>query len=140
MSLLCQFLHRERTAEILLYPAVGFVNFIRLDTPLSGTVLTFSQQQDFLALSVEFTPHDAVTAVIGLDNDLTGEGLDEEAMSSADEAVIQSVYRLFSAMNRTVRSEFLRKNIMLEDIACRRIRRNIINDFPILDIEYCPAM
>ena len=37
-------------------------------------------------------------------------------MSSADEAVIQSVYRLFSAMNRTVRSEFLRKNIMQEVI------------------------
>ena len=96
----------------------GQYSISKIDTPLSGTVLTFSDQQDFVALSIEFAAHDVVTAVLGLDNDLTekilGENMDEQEMSISDNMVIQSVYRLFSAMNQKVRSEFLRKNIMQE--------------------------
>lgn len=96
----------------------GQYSISKIDTPLSGTVLTFSDRQDFMALSIEFAAHDVVTAVLGLDNDLTkkilGENMDEQEMSISDNMVIQSVYRLFSAMNQKVRSEFLRKNIMQE--------------------------
>ncbi|HIZ55519.1 MAG TPA: AraC family transcriptional regulator [Firmicutes bacterium] len=98
----------------------GQYSISKIDTPLSGTVLTFSEQQDFLALSIEFTTHDIITAVLDLDNDLIkkimGEDMEEQEMSISDLAVIQSVDRLFCAMNQTVRSEFLRKNIMQEVI------------------------
>lgn len=60
----------------------GQYSVSKIDTPLSGTVLTFSEQRDFLALAVEFTPNDVITEVLELDNELTerimGEKLKEE--------------------------------------------------------------
>lgn len=98
----------------------GQYSVSKIDMPLSGTVLTFSQQGDFLALAIEFTAHDVITSVLNLDNDLTGkimgEALDARTMSAADSAVPESVYRLFSVVNRTVPSEFMRKNILREVI------------------------
>lgn len=110
-----------------LYTPSGIMDYVegqysisQIDTPLSGTVLTFSSRQDFLALSVEFTVFDIITAVLGLDNDLTekiiSENMYEQAMSLSDKAVVQSVYRLFSIGKKAVPSEFLRKNIMQEVI------------------------
>lgn len=94
----------------------GQYSISQIDTPLSGTVLTFSEQRDFLALSVEFTAHEVVTAILGLDNELTdkimGEKLEEEAVSAADAAVIDAVSRLFPGGKQASRSEFLRKNMM----------------------------
>ena len=79
-----------------------------------------SKQSDFLALSVEFSTNDVITTAIHLDKDLTekllGKGMDEQEMALADDAVIQSVLRLFTAMNQTIRSEFLRKNSMQQVI------------------------
>ncbi len=83
----------------------GQYSISKIDTPLSGTVLMPSQQQDFLALSVAFTSHDVITAVLNFDNDLLekimDETMQEQEMSAADGAVLQSVPRLFEAMNRT---------------------------------------
>ena len=60
----------------------GQYSISKIDTPLSGTVLTFSDYQDFLAVSLEFTANDIITAVLDLDNDLTekimGKKLDEK--------------------------------------------------------------
>ncbi len=94
-----------------LYTPSGIMDYVegqysisQIDTPLSGTVLTFSSRQDFLALSVEFTVFDIITAVLGLDNDLTeqiiSENMYEQVMSLSDKAVVQSVYRLFSIGKR----------------------------------------
>lgn len=98
----------------------GQYSVSKIDTPISGTVLTFSEQQDFLAISVEFTVNDVITTVLNLDNDLTEKIMnnqqDSQLMSVADNAVIESVYRIFSVMNQTVPSEFIRKNIMREVI------------------------
>lgn len=61
-----------------LYTPSGIMDYMagqysvsKIDTPLSGTVLTFSEQQDFLALAVEFTPGDVISEVLDLDNGLT---------------------------------------------------------------------
>lgn len=98
----------------------GQYSVSKIDTPLSGTVLAFSKQQDFLALAVEFTPNDVITEVLELDNELTerimGEKLKEEEMSVSDREVLRSVYRIFSVMNKSLPSEFIRKNIMREVI------------------------
>lgn len=46
----------------------GQYSVSKIDTPLMGTVLNFSVEKDFLALSVEFTLNDVITTVLSLDN------------------------------------------------------------------------
>lgn len=110
-----------------LYTPSGIMDYMagqysvsKIDTPLSGTVLASSEQHDFLALVVEVTPNDVITEVLDLDNELTerimGEKLNEEEMSVSDREVLQSVFRIFSVMNKSLPSEFIRKNIMREVI------------------------
>lgn len=110
-----------------LYTPSGIMDYMagqysvsKIDTPLLGTVLAFSKKQDFLALAVEFSPNDVITEVLELDNELTeriiGEKLTEEEMFACDREVPESVYRIFSAINRSLPSEFIRKNIMREVI------------------------
>lgn len=110
-----------------LYTPSGIMDYMagqysvsKIDTPMSGTVLSFSEQQDFLALAVSFTPYDVITEVLELDNELTeriiGGNLSEEEMSASDLEVLSSVYRIFSAMDKPLLSEFLRKNMMREVI------------------------
>ena len=97
----------------------GQYSISKIDTPLSGLVLTFSPQKSFLALSVEFTVNDVISCALNLDNDLRnrimGQNMEEQEMSASDEAVIDSIYRLFR-IKQTVGSEFLRKNMMQEVI------------------------
>ena len=97
----------------------GQYSVSKIDTPLSGTVLAFSEQQDFLAISIEFFPSDIIHTILQLENELTerimSEQLSEQEMTLSDSEVLQSVSRLFSVMNhQTVPSEFIRKNIMQE--------------------------
>lgn len=97
----------------------GQYSVSKIDTPLSGTVLAFSEQQDFLAISIEFFHSDVIQTILELDNELTerimSEQLSEQEMTLSDSEVLQSVSRLFSVMNhQTVPSEFIRKNIMQE--------------------------
>lgn len=110
-----------------LYTPSGIMDYMagqysvsKIDTPLSGTVLAFSKQQDFLALAVEFTPNDVITEVLELDNELTerimGEKMKEEEMSVSDSEVLKSVNRIFSVMNKSLPSEYIRKNVMREVI------------------------
>lgn len=103
----------------------GQYSVSKIDTPLMGTVLNFSKQQDFLALSIELSVNDVITTVLSLDNDLTekimNEQLESQKMAMSDVAVIESVYKLFSGIHRAIPSEFLRKNILREiiyDILC----------------------
>ena len=109
-----------------LYTPSGIMDYMagqysvsKIDTPLSGTVLAFSEQQDFLAISIEFFHSDVIQTILELDNELTerimSEQLSEQEMTLSDSEVLQSVSRLFSVMNhQTVPSEFIRKNIMQE--------------------------
>lgn len=90
----------------------------KIDTPLKGTVMDFSEQHDFLALVMEFTVNDVITTVLSLDNDLTEriikEQLESSEMSMSDKFVISSVYKLFSGIHKAIPSEFMRKNIFRE--------------------------
>lgn len=110
-----------------LYTPSGIMDYMagqysvsKIDTPLSGTVLTFSGQGDFLSLAVEFTPNEVITEVLDLDNALTerimGGKLEEKEMSAADKEVIHSVSRMFAVMSQSLPSEFIRKNMMREVI------------------------
>ena len=119
------YLYLVLDGALRLYAPSGIMDYMtgqyfisKIDTPLSGTVLSFSEYQDFLALAVEFTVHDAITTVLDLDNDLTekimGEKLSGQDMSISDGAVIQAVYRLVSAPGQSIPSEFMRRNMMRE--------------------------
>lgn len=98
----------------------GQYSLSKIDTPLMGTVLNFSGQQDFLALVIEFTVNDIITTVLNLDNGLTEKIMDgqleSQKMAISDEAVAESVYKLFSRKYMVLPSEFIRKNILQEII------------------------
>lgn len=116
----------------------GQYSVSKIDTPLSGTVLSFSERQDFLALAVAFTPNDVITEVLELDNELTerimGEKLTEDEMFRSDHGVLQAVHRIFPLMQKALPSDFIRKNAMREVIyytlcgSCgRQFLQSIIN-------------
>lgn len=125
-----------------LYTPSGIMDYIegqysisKIDTPLSGTVLTFSEEQEFLAIAIEFTVNDVITTVLDIDNSLIekimNEAVAERDMSISDKAVIQSVYRL---VTQEIPSEFMQKNILREIIyyilcgSCgKQFMQNIIN-------------
>lgn len=98
----------------------GQYSVSKIDTPLFGTVLSFSEKQDFLAAVIEFTVNDVITTILDIDNvilDKVMNGkMEEQDMAVSDKAVIQSVCRLFYSMNQTIPSEFMRKNILREII------------------------
>lgn len=98
----------------------GQYSISKIDTPLYGTVLSFSKHHDFLAIALDITNYDVIASVLDLDNALTEkimkETIPEQEMSLADNAVIQSVYRLFFTMKQSLASDFIRKNIMREII------------------------
>lgn len=111
---------RLHTPSGIMDYVAGQYSVSKIDTPLMGTVLNFSEQQDFLALSIELTVNDVITTVLSLDNDLTerimNEGLESQMTAVSDKAVIESVYKLFSGTHRAVPSEFIIKNIFREII------------------------
>lgn len=121
------YLYIVLNGTLRLYTPSGIMDYMtgqysisKIDTPLSGSVLTFSEQQDFLAVAIEFTANDVISTVLELDNDLTekivGEKLSEQEKSVSDNAVVRSVYRLFTVIKQGIPSEFMRKNIMREVI------------------------
>ena len=70
-------------------------------------MLAFSEQQDFLAISIEFFPSDIIHTILQLENELTerimSEQLSEQEMTLSDREVIQSVSRLNEPPNRSLR-------------------------------------
>lgn len=116
------------SGSIRLYTPSGIMDYIegqysisKIDTPLSASVISYSKHRDFLALSIEFSSYEVISTILGLDNALTekimNDDIDEHDKSRSDSAVIQSVYRLISAMSEhTLGPEFLRKNIVQEMI------------------------
>ena len=98
----------------------GQYSISQIDTPLRGTVLSFSARQDFLAICVEFLPSEAIQTVLSLDNDLTERimsgRMGEREMSAADRAVAESAGRLLDAMTGAVPSDLIRGLILREVI------------------------
>jgi AraC-like DNA-binding protein len=139
------YLYMVVAGALRLYTPSGIMDYMagqysvsKIDTPLSGTVLAFSEKRDFLAVSIEFTVNDVITLVLDMDNSLTEKivngDMKERDIEASDKAVVESVYRLFYSMQRKIASEFLRKNIFREMIyyilcgSCgRQFLQSIIN-------------
>ena len=108
-----------------LHTHVGILDYVpgqysisKIDTPLSGSVLAFSSQQDFLALSLEFTSYDIISAFLSLDSDLsdqiTNGQLGDQCITVADHAVLSTVFHLLSSAQQPFYSNSLRDHILQE--------------------------
>lgn len=98
----------------------GQYSISKIDTPLYGTVLSFSEQNDFLALALELASNEVIAAVLDLGSELTEkimkETISEQETFWADRAVVGSVYRLLVTMQQPLASDYIRRNIMREII------------------------
>lgn len=98
----------------------GQYSVSRIDTPLYGTIVSFSEKQDFLAVALDMSLDEIVSSALDLDNDITEkimkEMVPEQEQVLADVSVIRAVYRLFAAMKQPLGSEYIRRNIMREII------------------------
>lgn len=121
------YLYLVLDGALRLYTPSGIMDYMagqysisKIDTPLYGTILSFSEQSDFLAIAVELSSNEVIATVLDLDNVLTEkimkEVIPEQDMSLADDAVIDSVYRLFVTMSKPLASDYIRRNIMREII------------------------
>lgn len=89
-----------------------------IDTPQSAQVLTFSEENDFLALSVEFTLDDVISIVLDLEDDfaerIINSQIQTQTMISSDNAVIQSVEKLLLLITEPERLSFMSEHIKRE--------------------------
>lgn len=89
-----------------------------IDTPKSAQVLTFSEKNDFLALSVEFTLEDVISIVLDLEGDfaerILHSHLQLQTMIRSDHAVIQSAEKLLLLMTEPERLSFMSEHIKRE--------------------------
>lgn len=114
--------------EMRLYTPFGIMDYMAgqysisaIDTPNSAYIIDFSEQNDFLAVSIEFTIDDITSVMIELNENLITKimnlKLSNQSMSNADNNVVKSIIRLFSIINENVyQLEFLKKLIKKEII------------------------
>ena len=96
-----------------------------IDTPIAGQVLTRSEYQDFIAVSVSFTLDDAISVILDIEGDLTERimqsDLDTEVMTDFDKKVTESVLRLIKMQNHPEQIAFSAKMVrkeMIFDVLC----------------------
>ncbi|MBQ8824128.1 MAG: helix-turn-helix domain-containing protein [Ruminococcus sp.] len=109
-----------------LYTPSGIMDYIagqysvsKIDTPLSGKVLTFSEKADFLALSIEFTFDDVISVVLDIEGDLIekimNSKLSDEITTSADRNIIETITKLF-VINNSYQLAFMANHLKREII------------------------
>ena len=113
--------------EFRLYTPGGMLDYVAgqysvsaIDTPEKGYVLAFSEQQDFLAASVDFTANDVMSAIIALNDDLTMQILDntlnDEFKAKQDQCVLSCLERILDMLVEPVSMKFLCEQIRAEMI------------------------
>lgn len=113
--------------SIRLYTPTGIMDYIlgqysvsKIDTPISGHILTYSEKMDFLALSIEFSVNDVISVVLDLDGNLPEQIMNCEINHSdkmtADKNVIPSIHRLMTLSNEPLQLSFMAKHILREII------------------------
>lgn len=96
-----------------------------IDTPISGQVLTYGDEKDFLALSIEFTLNDVITVILDIDGNLVERimnfELDTDTMDEFDKKVGDAAFRLVKILNKPEQlafmGKYLRKEIIF-DVLC----------------------
>ena len=113
--------------EFRLYTPGGILDYVAgqysvsaIDTPKQGYVLAFSQQQDLLSASVEFSANDVMSVIISLNDDLTkqilNDTLEEDFKIKEDHAVLACLERMIDALDEPLSMDFLCEQIRTEMI------------------------
>lgn len=96
-----------------------------IDTPVSGEVLTYGVEIDFLALSIEFTLDDVVSVILDIDGNLAerimNAELDTDVMDEFDKKVGDAAFRLVKMLNKPEELAFMGKHLRKEvifDVLC----------------------
>ena len=131
--------------SIRLYTPSGILDYVSgqysisgIDTPSRGYVQSFSEQKDFLALSIAFTLNDVVSVMLDLDrgltNQITGGRLSGGEMARADRAMVSCACRFFPILDHPLSLDFMGKQLRRELIfyllcgSCgSRFLRSIVN-------------
>lgn len=91
-----------------------------IDTPYSGRVLTFSQENDFIAMSVRFSLDDVISVVLDMDGDLAERILNSELSGRLQEdstqGVIDVISRLLDIADDKEQLAFMSKHLKREII------------------------
>ena len=113
--------------SVRLYTPSGIMDYLegqysvsKIDTSNSGYILTFSEQGDFLALSIELTLNDVISVLLdiegGFGEKIAAAELDDTSMSASDRNVISSVCRLCSMIGQPMERAFMEKHLKREII------------------------
>lgn len=113
--------------SLRLYTPSGIMDYVpgqysvsQIDTPLRGTILDFSDQNDFLSLAIAFTVNDAITTVLDIDDEvitrITHNAVDEKTMTAADHEVIKITHKLLFDAKQNIPTKFIMKNRLHEII------------------------
>ena len=119
------YLYIVASGSIRLHTPSGIMDYIpgqysvsSIDTPQFAQVLTFSEENDFLALSIEFTLDDIISIVLDLEGNFTEQiinsHIQQQTMIHSDTAVIQSVEKLLSLLSEQERLSFMGTHIKRE--------------------------
>lgn len=96
-----------------------------IDTPISGQILTKDEQQNFIAVSVEFSLDDVISVILDIDGNLSerimNSEIEPEVMADFDEKVAESVLRLMKMLCSPEQIAFSAKLVRKEiifDVLC----------------------
>lgn len=96
-----------------------------IDTPIFGQVLTYGNEKDFLALSIEFTLDDVISVILDIDGNLAerimNSELDADTMDEFDQKVGEAVFRLVKMLEKPEQLAFMGKHLRKEvifDVLC----------------------
>lgn len=111
---------RLHTPSGIMDYVAGQYSVSAIDTPISGQILTLSEQNDFLALSIEFTLDDVISVILDIDGDLSEKMFSTEPaddiMMLSDERVFDTVTRLVYLINESNSLSFMSKHLKREII------------------------
>lgn len=91
-----------------------------IDTPMSAEVLAFSYNNEFTAISIDFSFEEVISVILDLDNNLLekilNSSLSDEVMDNADKSIINAVTHLLSMNENAEQLSFMRGHIKKEII------------------------
>lgn len=111
---------RLHTPSGIMNYMAGQYSISAIDTPISGHVLTFSKNMDFLALSIEFTLDEVISVVLDIDGDLAeriiNSKVSNQIMANSDNHVMDAIIKLLSIINEPDQLAFMGKHMKREII------------------------
>ncbi len=111
---------RLHTPSGIMDYVAGQYSVSAIDTPDSGRVLTFSEESDFVALSIRFSLDDVISVVLDMDGDLAerilSSDLSSRLQSGSDQRIIDVILRLLDIADEPEQLAFMGKHLKREII------------------------